>query len=123
VDAHRRPPLRLEEGRALGAHAHALLDLSDGLASDAARIAERSGVRCVVELERVPVAPGVAGIAGRLGRDPYELACGFGEDYELLAAVEDPGGWTVVGRCEAGAGVELLLRRRPVEIAGWRHFS
>ena len=123
VDAHRRPPLRLEEGRALAAHAHALLDLSDGLASDAARIAERSGVCCVLELERVPLVPGVPELAERLGLDPYELACGFGEDYELLAALEDSGRWSVVGRCEEGEGVELLLRGRPVEVAGWRHFD
>ena len=122
VDAHRRPPLRLEEGRELAAEAHALLDLSDGLASDAARIAERSSVRCVLELERVPLAPGVPELAGRLGRDVYDLACGFGEDYELLAAVADPGRWTVVGRCEEGEGVELLLHGRPVELAGWSHF-
>src|SRR5206468_12915916 len=51
-----RPPLRLAEGKALAAEAHALLDLSDGLAVDAAHIAARSGCRLVIELERVPLA-------------------------------------------------------------------
>jgi thiamine monophosphate kinase len=46
---------------------------------------ERSGCRLVVELERVPVAGGVAKIAERIGADVYSLACAFGEDYELLA--------------------------------------
>jgi thiamine-monophosphate kinase len=123
VTAHRRPPLRLDQGRALAAHAHALLDISDGLAADAAHIAERSGCRCVIEVERVPVAAGVAVIAARLGRDVDELSCGFGEDYELLAAVENPGGFTVVGRCEAGDGVELLREGRPLRLSGWEHFT
>jgi len=122
VEAHRRPPLRLEDGRTLARHAHALLDLSDGLAADAGHIAARSGCRCVIELERVPVAEGVAEIAHRLNCDVFELACGFGEDYELLAAVEDGRRLAVVGRCEAGEGVELRLNGRPVELAGWDHF-
>src|SRR5919109_2385521 len=48
-----RPPLRLSEGKELARHAHALIDLSDGLAVDAAHIAGRSRCCLVIELERV----------------------------------------------------------------------
>jgi thiamine-monophosphate kinase len=107
-----RPPLRLEEGRRLAAAATAMLDLSDGIAVDAGRIAERSGVRCVVDLDRIPFAPGAT-----------VEDIGFGEDYELLAAVPgDPLGFTVVGRCERGDGVALLRGGEPVALGGWEHF-
>jgi thiamine-monophosphate kinase len=106
-----RPPLRLLEGKELGTVAHALLDISDGLAVDAGHIAERSGVRCVIDLERVPLAEGA------------ELDdLGFGEDYELLAAVSDPGRFTAIGRCEEGSGVAIRLRGEPVPLKGWDHF-
>jgi thiamine-monophosphate kinase len=108
---HARPPLRLEEGRRLARVATAMLDLSDGLARDAGHIAVRSGVRCVVELERVPRAP-EAGIED----------LGFGEDYELLAATPDALGFPVIGRCEPGRGVELLLHGRPFQLGGWDHY-
>jgi thiamine-monophosphate kinase len=106
-----RPPLRLAEGRALARHAHALLDVSDGIAVDVSHIARRSHVRCVVDLDRVPLAPGAT---------IDDL--GFGEDFELLAAVEDPGTYTVVGRVEAGEGVELLEHGVPRALRGWEHF-
>src|SRR6266508_608857 len=58
------------EGKELAAHAHAMLDISDGLEVDAGHLAARSRCRVVVELERVPLA------------DQAELAdLGFGEDY------------------------------------------
>ena len=107
-----RPPLRLAEGRELASDAHAMLDISDGLAVDAGHIAACSGVRCVVELDRVPLAKGA------------ELKdLGFGEDYELLAAVPEAGRFTEIGRCEVGDGVVLLHAGQPVDLGGWDHFA
>jgi thiamine-monophosphate kinase len=104
-------PNRVEEGKRLASVATAMLDLSDGLAPDAAHIAQRSGVRLAIELERVPLTPGA------------ELDdLGFGEDYELLATTPDPLGFTTIGRVEEGEGVELTLRGEPYELAGWEHF-
>jgi thiamine-monophosphate kinase len=108
-----RPPLRLDEGRALAAHATAMLDLSDGLAVDARHIALRSGCRLVVDLDRVPLAPGAT---------LEDL--GFGEDYELLAAVpEATEQHHEIGRCEEGEGVELLHDGAPTTLPGWDHFK
>jgi len=109
---HARPPLRLAEGRRLAAVAHALTDVSDGLAVDAGRLAARSRCRLELELEQVPLAPGAT---------VEDL--GFGEDYELLAATPDPLGFPVIGRCVEGEGVGIRLRRAPVELAGWEHFG
>jgi thiamine-monophosphate kinase len=110
VATHLRPALRLEEGRRLARVAHAMLDVSDGLAVDAGRLASRSGCKVSIDLHCVPLAAGLEDLA-------------FGEDYELLAATPDPLDFAVIGRCEEGAGVELTLDGRPVELRGYEHFS
>ena len=106
-----RPPLRVDEGIELARKAHAMLDLSDGLARDAEHIATRSGCRLMIELEQVPLAPGAT-----------QEDLGFGEDYELLAATCEPGRFAVIGRCEPGSGVEIRHDGSPVALSGWEHF-
>jgi thiamine-monophosphate kinase len=86
---HLTPEPRLAEGQWLAQRpaVHALMDLSDGLASDAPRLATASGCGCLLLPEQVPVHPDVPALS-----DSARSACCDGEDYELLAAVE-PGQW------------------------------
>ncbi len=84
---HLEPEPRLDEGRWLFERgATALMDVSDGLALDASRIARASGVR--IDLDRIPVHEDSHRMARKSGREASWHALADGEDYELLATID-----------------------------------
>jgi thiamine-monophosphate kinase len=119
--AHRRPVARLAEGAlACRAGVSAMMDLSDGLGLDSARLADAS--RVGVDLKTVPVHPAATAAE----------ALGGGEDYELLMATSDPdalrrafedAGFPApipIGTCTGDIGIRLL-GGKPLPAAGWEH--
>lgn len=135
IQKHLRPTPRVTAGRmAAQCGAGAMLDLSDGLATDAPRICEASGVGCRIELDRLPMAEDTLEIAEAMERDPMELATTGGEDYELLISASQevvtalsegldlP--LTVIGEVIEGEGTVFLRNGEPVEnLSGWDHFA
>jgi len=83
-----RPQPRADEGGALaGAGVTAMVDISDGLASDLGHLTEASGTGCDVDVHALPVDPSVGAVAEVVGRAVLDMAVIGGEDFELLFAV------------------------------------
>jgi thiamine-monophosphate kinase len=121
AEAHRRPVARLEEGRiARIAGATAMIDISDGIASDARRIAVASGVG--MRFDTVPVAKGATEREALCGGDDYELLFAAPDVQRVVREFESAGLREpyVVGQCTADPS-ELTLRGEPLADCGYEH--
>lgn len=86
IACHKKPPLRLDVGRALAKMkgVTALMDLSDGLAGDLPHLLKASGVGAAIDTRFLPLPRGFQRLAARFRLNPGHLAVSGGEDYELL---------------------------------------
>jgi thiamine-monophosphate kinase len=120
VDVQKRPEPPIAAG--VGLNATSMLDLSDGLARDAARIAKASGVKLVINsLDLQGFEAMLDDVAMRLGVQARDWVLGGGEDHSLLATfapeVEIPRAFKPIGFVAEGSGV--FLDSEPLAESGW----
>ena len=119
--AYRRPQPRLADGRILAAQVHAMMDVSDGLLIDAARMARASGLAVAIDLAAVPLSAAYRAFSG-----DRIAAATAGDDYQLLfAAPEDfTTDATRIGAFSAGSGLVLHDSGTPIPLPprlGYEH--
>lgn len=126
-ELHYTPRPRVAEGIMLSGMpgVHAMMDISDGIASDLHHILDASGVGAEIDLARVPVSKDLEGFCRRHGLDARELAVSGGEDYELLFTASQgtrlPEWCTVIGEIVEGRDI-LWKNADGRDFVGFRHF-
>lgn len=141
VEAHLDPHPHVRAGRIIAelGVAHAMVDVSDGLAGDLGHICAQSKVGATLEESRIPTTPLFRSYCERFGLDPTKLAIEGGEDYVLLGTVPEESsgklekalesggcGFFRIGRIVGEPGIRLLGRdgsTREIKPSGWNHFS
>jgi thiamine-monophosphate kinase len=138
VQRYRRPQPRLELGQALAPLVGAMMDVSDGLLIDAARMADASGLALEVELAGVPLSNDLLAALGDSPQTRIDASIG-GDDYELLFAAPDSAAQAIrsaaasaglpltrIGRFAEGAGLRILWRGEAVPLPprlGYEHLG
>ncbi|HJS46223.1 MAG TPA: thiamine-phosphate kinase [Rhizomicrobium sp.] len=123
VERYRVPQPPVAFAAQLRAIAHASVDVSDGLIADLGHIASASGVRLVVEGERVPLSEPLRAL---WGEDTLLRAVTAGDDYQIAFTAPPglSGPFTQIGRVDAGQGVCLTRNGKQIAVAkpGYKHF-
>jgi thiamine-monophosphate kinase len=90
VGRYRVPQPRNALARAVRDHAHAAMDVSDGLAGDLAKLCAASGVSAVIDAPAIPLSAPAAALLAH-GTVSIEAIVSGGDDYEILCAIPETG--------------------------------
>lgn len=137
IRLHHQPRPHLEEGVWLGRQAgvHAMMDVSDGVASDLLHILRASSLAATVNTESIPLSPRMRQAAEKYGWDALKLALSGGEDYVLLLTLDQTQAQAirerfrqefgrelhVIGECRTGKP-EISYGGVANEFSGFKHF-
>lgn len=125
-ERHYIPRPRVSEGAALAALSgvHAMMDISDGIASDLRHILGASGVGARIDVGSIPVSEELKTFCAERGLDAIGFAASGGEDYELIFTAAPgtalPEWCTVIGEITSGSGLEWNGSDK--DYMGFRHF-
>jgi len=134
-EKHLTPGCRLDVGPSIAPLAHAMIDISDGLAAEVNHICKQSKTGAEIVAADIPIHPQAVEAARLTENDPLTFALSGGEDFELVFSIA-PGGLqqlesrgidaVTVGRVtDESAGIVLRLpdgKRQPLA-GGYNHFS
>lgn len=138
--AHLDPRPHVKEGRFLAAShcCSAAIDLSDGLSSDLGHICSQSGIGALLYEDKIPLTEALSSACRHMGRDPLDWVLNGGEDYILIAAIQEESVARLeheakqqgidlfpIGILQAKSGVRIVRRSRITEDVhprGWNHF-
>ncbi|MBI4361039.1 thiamine-phosphate kinase [Candidatus Micrarchaeota archaeon] len=128
---HAEPKSRLDVSSQIAQFAHAVEDVSDGLASEIRNITRASGTGAVIDASAVPIDVQTRKAAQALGSDALEYALFGGEDFELVFTVSTSDQkkaealGTCVGRIIQGEGVSLEKNGVATRLQrfGYDHFA
>jgi thiamine-monophosphate kinase len=141
VVAHQRPMPRYEMGKALGESrlAHAMIDVSDGIAKDLGHICEESGTGALLQVASVPLSDKLKELAAEFEKSPLEWALHGGEDYELLFTASPTSREKIVSLTKTVLGIpplkigtiiegdtiwlETEQGKQPLSSGGYVHFA
>jgi len=126
IRCHFLPQPRVKEGLLLSSMEGigAMMDISDGIASDLNHIMTESGVGARIELDKLPVTDSLKNKCSEWGTDPVEMAVSGGEDYELLFTCRKgskiPVTHYVIGEITSSGQLEWAGSNK--KYTGFRHF-
>lgn len=140
--AHLSPNPRLLEGRIIAKNklANSMMDISDGLSGDLAKICEESNVGTLIWEEKIPMSKETFAFAKSIGKNPLDFAIHGGEDYELLLTALPENVDTIIGKVEKKTETKVTEigeikdkefcikiaktdgKVAPLNIYGWDHF-
>ena len=132
IERHKRPVPRIDAGRILmeSGQVGAMMDISDGIASDLRHIMKASELGAVIALDRLPCSPELDSVCAEHGWDRYELSTSGGEDFELLFTGQEGLEHQLdiplypIGKIVPGDELIWNMNNKPVtkDFAGYKHF-